>query len=133
MASNSPQKSAACCCKTTMTDNDDNDSTTTTCCCATAMTTSNSNNNSNSNSSDIVLRFDVKDSGPGIPQLQQSKLFSPFFQVDSSATRKHGGTGLGMFFDLTLDFLVAPQTGHRAIASFFDQMSCLARGARRGR
>lgn len=33
----------------------------------------------------------------GIPANQTEKLFSPFFQVDSSATRKHGGTGLGNF------------------------------------
>ena len=33
----------------------------------------------------------------GIPENQMNKLFEPFFQVDSSATRKHGGTGLGLF------------------------------------
>ena len=42
------------------------------------------------------LRFDVKDSGIGIPLEAQAKLFEPFVQADSSTTRKYGGTGLGL-------------------------------------
>jgi len=38
----------------------------------------------------------VVDSGVGIPIEKQSKLFSPFVQVDTSTTRKYGGTGLGL-------------------------------------
>ncbi|MBK9967078.1 MAG: response regulator [Holophagales bacterium] len=43
-----------------------------------------------------VLRFEVRDTGPGIPDDQRDRLFQAFTQLDSAATRKHGGTGLGL-------------------------------------
>lgn len=47
-------------------------------------------------SSKSLLRFSVKDSGPGLTKKQIENLFQPFTQVDTSMTRKHGGTGLGL-------------------------------------
>jgi len=42
------------------------------------------------------IRFTVTDTGIGIPQEQQNRLFLPFSQVDSSSTRPYDGSGLGL-------------------------------------
>lgn len=44
----------------------------------------------------VELQFTIRDTGIGIPEDKLSKLFVAFSQVDSSHTRKYGGTGLGL-------------------------------------
>lgn len=44
----------------------------------------------------LKLFFTVKDTGIGIPEDKINKLFKAFNQLDSSVTRKYGGTGLGL-------------------------------------
>jgi signal transduction histidine kinase/CheY-like chemotaxis protein len=44
----------------------------------------------------LELLFEVRDTGIGIPKDKMSRLFKAFSQVDSSNTRKYGGTGLGL-------------------------------------
>lgn len=51
---------------------------------------------SNSVNDELELTFEVKDTGIGIPEEKLSRLFKAFSQVDSSTTRKYGGTGLGL-------------------------------------
>jgi PAS domain S-box-containing protein len=43
-----------------------------------------------------VIRFAIEDTGIGIPSAELARLFQPFIQLDSSLSRQHEGTGLGL-------------------------------------
>lgn len=45
---------------------------------------------------DAALHVLVADTGPGVPKERSEEIFEPFFQVDASPTRLHGGTGVGL-------------------------------------
>ena len=62
----------------------------------------------------VVLRFEVQDTGIGIDQAAQARLFKPFQQADDSTTRLHGGTGLGLTITQRLAELMGGNVGLRS-------------------
>ena len=60
---------------------------------------------------DTLVRFEVEDCGIGIDPAEVAQLFTPFHQADPSATRRYGGTGLGLVISKQLAGLMGGEVG----------------------
>jgi len=60
---------------------------------------------------DVLLRFEVQDTGSGVPPDVRDKLFMPFQQGDDSINRLFGGTGLGLVITRSLAELMGGSAG----------------------
>ncbi len=73
---------------------------------------------------DLMLRFDVRDTGIGISADAVERIFDPFSQEDASTTRRFGGTGLGLTISRQLaglmggELSVASTQGSGSVFSF---------------
>ncbi|WP_455365154.1 response regulator [Kaarinaea lacus] len=63
------------------------------------------------NDDKVTIKVMVTDTGIGISQKDQNRLFRTFSQVDSSSTRKYGGTGLGLMISKTLAEMMDGEIG----------------------
>ena len=84
--------------------------------------------------SSVLLRFEVQDSGIGIDAQALTRLFGAFEQVDTSISRKYGGTGLGLVITRRLAELMGGEAGAEStpgLGSVFWFSARLQRGSER--
>lgn len=63
---------------------------------------------------EMLILFEVKDTGIGLTQEQMGRLFQSFAQADTSITRQYGGTGLGLAISKSLAEAMGGQIGARS-------------------
>lgn len=73
------------------------------------------------NESNTAVRFEVRDSGIGMDEAAQRRIFERFMQADASTTRKFGGTGLGLAISARI---VEAMGGQLEVSSSPGQGSC---------
>ncbi|PCI40467.1 MAG: hypothetical protein COB53_00990 [Elusimicrobia bacterium] len=71
----------------------------------------------NESASEMTVKFEVTDTGIGIPYNFQDQIFEPFKQADGSVARKYGGTGLGLTLAKRLVELMGGEIGCKSIYS----------------
>ncbi len=69
------------------------------------------------------LRFEVRDTGPGVPEAAREAIFEEFEQADAAETRRNGGTGLGLAISRRL---VAQMGGALTLAKSSDKGAVFA-------
>ncbi|MBI2307638.1 MAG: PAS domain S-box protein [Rhodocyclales bacterium] len=89
-----------------------------------------------SSDSDLLVRFEVEDTGIGIAPEARSRLFQSFEQGDASITRRYGGTGLGLSINRLLAGLMGGEVGvdsKPGVGSLFWVTARLGKSARAAR